>query len=270
MFSNSSLILVAHGSSKNRDSSAPTYAHAETIRKMGVFKEVVCAFWQESPSMREALAMTSGRTVYIVPNFISEGYFTQTVIPREFGLVGSVTPRNGRILKYCQPVGNHPQMTELLLRRAREVAPGVDPAKASMIIVGHGTVIHQNSSRAAVREAERIGARGIYAEVMSAYMEQEPFIGNWDLMTSQPSVVVVPFFIADGLHSFEDIPVLMGIEPSPEDRPGVFNRNPHKIRGRELFYASSIGTEPSFAELLLDQARAFGLHRSRTTVIGLG
>ena len=27
-----------------------------------------------------------------------------------------------------------------------------------------------------------------------------------------PNVVIVPFFIADGLHSYQDIPVLIGIE----------------------------------------------------------
>ena len=33
------------------------------------------------------------REVYVVPNFISEGYFTQTVIPRELELKGSLTTR---------------------------------------------------------------------------------------------------------------------------------------------------------------------------------
>jgi hypothetical protein len=30
-------------------------------------------------------------------------------------------------------------MTELLLKRAREVAPAVDPAESSLLIVAHGT-----------------------------------------------------------------------------------------------------------------------------------
>ena len=99
-------------------------------------REVVCAFWKEEPSFRQVLDMVESPEVYIVPNFISEGYFTQKIIPRELGLDGSVThlpPRPGlpaRTLKYCEPVGNHPWMTQLLLHRAREVAPGVDPARA--------------------------------------------------------------------------------------------------------------------------------------------
>ena len=87
------------------------------------------------------------REVCVVPNFISEGYFTQTVIPRELELDGVTTKRaNGQIWKYCQPVGNHPAMTELLLKRAREVAPGVDPVGTSLLIVAHGTDLNENSA----------------------------------------------------------------------------------------------------------------------------
>jgi hypothetical protein len=32
----------------------------------------------------------------------------------------------------------------LILRRAREVAPGVDPATTTLIITGHGTGLNQN------------------------------------------------------------------------------------------------------------------------------
>ena len=99
------------------------------------------------------------REVCVVPNFISEGYFTQTVIPRELELNGATTKRtSGQTWNYCQPVGNHPAMTELLLKRAREVAPGVDSAETSLLIVAHGTDLNENSAVAAKREAEKIRA----------------------------------------------------------------------------------------------------------------
>ncbi len=43
-------------------------------------------------------------------------------------------------------------------------------------------------------------------------MEEQPFIAEWDSMSETPNVVVVPFFISDGLHSYQDIPVMLGIE----------------------------------------------------------
>src|SRR4030095_4474103 len=150
--------------------------------------------------------------VYVVPNFISEGYFTQTVVPRELELNGATTKRpNGQTWKYCEPVGNHPLITELLLKRAREVAPGVDPAECSLLIVAHGTDLNENSAVAAKREAERIRGLGEFSEVLNVYMEEQPLVSAWRKLTKTRNVVVVPFFISDGLHSYEDIPRLIGI-----------------------------------------------------------
>src|SRR6266568_7376025 len=167
---NSALLIVAHGSTVNPDSSAPTLAHAAEIRRRKIFADVGCAFWKEEPSLRDALFLfdpTAIREVYVVPNFISECYFTQTVIPRELELNGRTTKRsNGQIWKYCEPVGNHPKMTDLLSKRAREVAPGVDPAETSLLIVAHGTDLNENSAVAAKREAEKIRSLGKYAAVL--------------------------------------------------------------------------------------------------------
>jgi sirohydrochlorin cobaltochelatase len=258
----SALIVVGHGSTVNPDSSGPTFEHAGELRRRGVFGEVQCAFWKEEPSLRQVLHTVDRDDVYIVPNFISEGYFTKTVIPRELELDGPLTRRAGRTLKYCEPVGNDARMTDLLLHRAAQVAPGVDPAETSLFIVGHGTDLNDNSAAAAKREVERIRARGIFAEVLNAYMEEAPLIAEWDALSTQPNVIVVPFFIADGLHSYEDIPVLLGIAlASPGAASvggkGIFQGNPYRLRGRTLYYASAIGTEPLFTEVILDQVAAF-------------
>src|SRR5262245_55502959 len=122
------LLIVAHGSTVNPDSSAPTLAHAAEIRRRKVFAEVECAFWKEEPSLRDALFLfdpESIREVYVVPNFISEGYFTQTVVPRELELNGRITNRsNGQIWRYSDPVGNHPLMPELIHKLANDIEPG--------------------------------------------------------------------------------------------------------------------------------------------------
>jgi sirohydrochlorin cobaltochelatase len=277
---NSALLIVAHGSTVNPDSSAPTLAHAAEIRRRKVFADVECAFWKEEPSLRDALFLFDPQTireVYVVPNFISEGYFTQTVVPRELELNGRITKRsNGQVWKYCEPVGNHPKMTDLLLKRAGEVAPDVDPVETSLLIVAHGTDLNENSAVAAKRETERIRALGKYAAVLNVYMEEPPLVSDWRKLTRTPDVVVVPFFISDGLHSYEDIPALLGIAKersarlrSPERptawqatisrgaRGEVFRRNPYKIDGRSLFYAPSIGTDPGFADIIIEQAEIF-------------
>ena len=133
------LIIPGHGSTENRQSSKATRDLADEIRERGIFAEVHAAFWKEEPHYREALGLVSCSEIFVVPHFISEGYFTQEVIPREFKLDGKLTQRDGLCIRYCDPVGCHPGMTELLLSRTREVAIGVDPAEISLLVLGHGT-----------------------------------------------------------------------------------------------------------------------------------
>ena len=221
--------------------------------------------------MRDALFLFDPGSipeVYVVPNFISEGYFTQTVVPRELELNGQITKRsNGQIWRYCEPVGNHPLMTELLLKRAREIARDAVSAETSLLIVAHGTDLNENSAVAAKREAEKIRALGKYAAVLNVYMEEPPLVSDWRKLTETANVVVVPFFISDGLHSYEDIPGLLGITaaaggdrgkqgsaPTATTRGEIFHRNPYAIDGRKLFYAPSIGTDAGFADVILEQA----------------
>ena len=176
-------------------------------------------------------------------------------------------------------------MTELLLKRAREIASDAVPAETSLLIVAHGTDLNENSAVAAKRETEKIRALGRYAAVLNVYMEEPPLVSDWRKLTKTQNVVVVPFFISDGLHSYEDIPRLLGIasrhpersEAESKDRAvlssgfavesrdsarddrvaggrEIFQCNPYAIDGRSLFYAPSIGTDPGFADIILDQA----------------
>jgi len=262
------LLIVGHGSTVNPDSSAPTLAHAAEIRRRNFFVDVACAFWKEEPSLRDALFFfddSAIKEVYVVPNFISEGYFTQTVIPRELELGGRVSKRaNGQTWKYCEPVGNDPAMTELLLKRAKEVAPDAPAGSTTLVIAAHGTDLNENSALAAKREAEKIRELDRYAAVLNLYMEEPPLITDWMKLTDKKNVVVVPFFISDGLHSYEDIPVMLGIakkksalNSSAAARGEVFRQNPYKIGNRSLYYASAIGTEPQLADIIIKQVARF-------------
>jgi sirohydrochlorin cobaltochelatase len=262
--SNAALIVVGHGSTENPDSSDPTHRHIAELRRRGLFAEVVPAFWKEDPGMPEVWHMIDSDLVYVVPNFISEGYFTTEVIPRELGLQGRVSKVGRREVRYCDPVGIHPSMTDLLLRRAAEVAPDVPPGETTLLITGHGTNLNTRS-RAAIEEQTRIirETGPGFAEVLDTYMEEAPLIAEWDQLAPTPNVIVVPFFIADGLHSYQDIPVLLGIEEEPgaaASQREVFRHNPHHLRGKNLYYASAIGTEPHLADVILDQVAHFDAH----------
>jgi sirohydrochlorin cobaltochelatase len=257
----SALLIIGHGSTENPDSSTPYFDHADEIRRRGLFAEVHCCFWKEEPSMREASYLIDANEIYVVPDFISEGYFTQDVIPRELQLSGPTTHVGGKTYHYCLPVGVHSSMTDIILRRAREVAPDVNPATTTLIITGHGTGLNQNSTKSIRDQVDQIIASGAgYAAVLDAYMEEQPFIAEWEKLSQTPNVIIVPFFISDGLHSFQDIPVLIGIENevgAAASQREVFRHNPHQLRGKTLYYTSAIGTERLLADVILDQVSDF-------------
>ena len=272
-YSQAALIIIGHGSTVNPDSSAPTHLHADAIRRRGLFREVVCCFWKEEPNMREVFEMVDSDVIYIVPNFISEGYFCQQVLPRELRLDGPITHRDGKTIYYCDPVGIHPNMTRLILQRADEVAPGVPRDRTSLVIVGHGTSLNENSTKAIQDQVALIrdGHYG-FAEVIDTYMEEAPFVAEWAKLTTSPDVVIVPFFIADGLHSFQDIPVLLGMREeigAALSESGVFHHNPHQLQNRLLYYSGAIGTEPLMADVILDQVHDFDAKHQVADKIGM-
>jgi len=271
-FSDAALVLVGHGSTLNAESSAPTYQHADELRRRNIFAQVAECFWKLEPSICGVLRGVFARRVFVVPLFISEGYFTEEVIPRELGLptVGSpgfqpVRKRGGQTLYYCGPVGTHDSMTNVLIARARDIVqshPGprtLDPGETALFIAGHGTGNNENSRKAIERQAELIRARKLYAEVHAVFMEEEPRVAACYRLARAKNIVLVPFFISDGLHSCEDIPVMLG-EPEAAVQSRVKQgrptwRNPSEKNGRLVWYSSAIGSEPHIADVILERVR---------------
>lgn len=271
-FSDSALVLVGHGSTLNAESGAPTYQHADALRQRKVFAEVHEAFWKLEPSISGVLRGVRAKRVFCVPLFISDGYFTEEVIPRELGMVAKgetafprTQERNGQIIHYCRPIGTHDSMTEVLLARARDVVAShpfphaPKPADITLFIAGHGTGNNENSRKIIERQVELIAARQEYAAVHPIFMEEDPRIGECYTVAQTKNIVMVPFFISDGLHSYEDIPMMLG-EPEHTVRARLAAgqptwRNPTERKGKRVWYSASIGSEPHIPEVILERVR---------------
>lgn len=269
-FSDAALVLIGHGSTLNAESSAPTYQHADELRRRARFAQVLEAFWKLEPSVAGVLRGVFAPRVFIVPLFISEGYFTEEVIPRELGFCpkgekgfARLQKRGDQVLHYCHPVGTHDSMTKVILARAREVVrqntgPCSPPAsETALYVAGHGTGNNENSRQAIERQVELIRGLNIYAEVHAVFMEEEPRIGDYYAIAKAKNLVMVPFFISDGLHSYEDIPIMLG-EAKETVRERLKSgqptwRNPTDRRGKRVWYASSVGSEPHIADVILER-----------------
>lgn len=265
-FSDAVLILLGHGTTLNDQSAAPVLQHVAELRRRKIFREVREAFWKQEPQLKQVLADISAPRIFIVPLFISEGYFASEVIPRELGFdypgkLSLSTPHS--VLFYCNPVGSHPSMTDVILSRAAEIVrqfpfPRVPkPVETTLFIAGHGTGRNKNSRQAVERQVELICARTIYADVHAIFMEEAPRIVDCYHIALTKNLVVVPFFISDGLHVVEDIPVLLG-EPEKIVKQRLAAgqptwRNPTEKNGKYVWCSPSVGTEPLLAGVILER-----------------
>ncbi len=271
-FHDAALVLVAHGSTRNADSATSAWVQGDALRRLGVFREVHVAFLLLEPSVAGILRAVFAPRVFVVPLFVSEGWFTREVIPTQLGLrapeqadFDRVQAREGRLIHYCAAVGTHDSMTEVLVRRAREVVARYPFPRAprgsetAVMIAGHGTSYRRDSREAIERQVARLRERGEFAEVHGVFLEEEPGVDRVWEMTECRNLVLVPFFMSDGLHTREDIPVLLG-EPADRVRERVRSgragwRNPGERGGKRLWYAEPVGLEPGLPEVVLELAR---------------
>ncbi len=262
-----SLVLVGHGSHLNSESAAAVYRYAELIRSRGLFDEVVEGYWKEEPSLRQVLKTCTYTDVTIIPMFISEGYFTETVIPREMGLGHQgVVPREGvarslggRTVRYTLPYGVHPAMTEVILERAREVLPDAGGDDTALIIIGHGTTRNENSNKVVHQNAELLRQRGIFSEVHALFLDEEPKVTGWREKVHAKRVVMVPFFASEGWHTLETIPEDLDLEGtvtvfSSQIEAGQAEGAPEGAGEQTVYYGKPVGTHPAVADVIVQLA----------------
>lgn len=239
------LVIVGHGSHLNEDSSLPVYEHAARIRESGEYDEVVECFWKEEPSMRHVLDIVESDEVFVVPAFISEGYFTQQVIPRELGLEGPVTRRNGKIIRYAGPLGTFEGMADVILERVEDLMRGKEtPGTTELVLLGHGTDLNKSSGGVIYENARRIRERGVFDSVEVGFLDQDPEIGEVVEGSEADNVIVLPVFIAEGWHTRETIPEDLGLTGEVTERAD-----------KTIFYGAPVGTHPSMANLIVARAR---------------
>jgi len=246
------LLLVAHGSSTDSETGEPARRQARAIADLGVFDEVGAAFWKEEPSLRDGLTVVKADEVFVVPFFISSGYYTEQLVPREMAIGPGLNIRDGRKIYYTAPVGTHAAMTEVLLHQAESALSEarVDPAGVSLFIVGHGTEKNQNSSAAVHQQVAAIRQVGKFAEVQPAFMEEEPTHKTILSRAKSDHVLIIPFFISDGPHSRRDIPADIGLA-----RRGEEWENPVSLGGKQVWYTRSVGSDPRMVEVILERVK---------------
>jgi len=271
-FKETALILAGHGSTKNRDSSRHTRETAKRLQRRRIFKEVRAGFWKESPSFQEVFHGLQAKEAIVVPWFLTRGYFVEKVLSEQF----AKTPMPCRIV---EPLGSRPEIVRLMKKRAErlrtrirmrmrirkwvsrivgigkqdgdrrwEMEDGVKLEHTSLLLASHGTPLHKGSRVAADGLAEELGKDG-YKVSRAMFLEEEPKIADWrQVAAPEGPVMVLPHFLAGGLHGAEDVPGLLGI---PHGREGWY-----EVDGRWVGYGAPIGQPEEMESLILKMVGA--------------
>ena len=195
--------------------------------------------------MRHVLDTVESNEIYVVPAFISEGYFTQQVIPRELGLEGPVTRRGSKTVRYAGPLGTFEGMPDVILERVGDLMRGRKTSgRTALVLLGHGTDLNKNSGGVIYMNARRIRKRGLYDLVEVGFLDQEPEIGAVVEGVAARNVILIPVFIAEGWHTRETIPEDLGLTGEVT-----------LLGDKTVFYGAPVGTHPSMANLIAARAR---------------
>ena len=255
-----SLVLIGHGSHHHSDSAAAVQQAAERLRGpstapgrvQNCFDEVLEGYWQQEPGLRQVLRTVASSNVTVIPVFLSEGYVTETVLPRELGLghQGPVPPGGvarvlgGRRVRYTRPLGVHPGMADVIAARATEALPsGTDPRTVTLLLAARpGTGTPEAHARA-------LSERGLFAAVKVVALTErgdtEAALSEWRAhlaaQVGTEAAVLVPFFMHAGGRWQAQLAQAQGGPGAPA-----------------LHVSGPVGTHPAVADVLLQLASEGG------------
>ncbi len=123
--------LVGHSTKRNPESRKATEAQAEAVRQMGVAREVVALYLDDTPEIADVYQLTSAPNLIVVPYFLAMGSHTTIDVPHELGLGDSelykVVKVNERHVYYTQPVGVDDDLLQAIIELAREAGAPLKP-----------------------------------------------------------------------------------------------------------------------------------------------
>jgi sirohydrochlorin cobaltochelatase len=117
-----SLLLIAHGSSRPGGAGETPKAIAAAIAATGHFAEVVLTFLEQAPFARDWPHLVQGRTIVALPLLVAQGLHASQDIPPLFGLgSGQSGPIaiDGRVLRLAQGLGAEPELVDIIAEMAR-------------------------------------------------------------------------------------------------------------------------------------------------------
>jgi precorrin-8X/cobalt-precorrin-8 methylmutase len=127
-----------------------------------------------------------------------------------------------------------------------------------LILIGHGSKLPHNRENLE-KLATMLRSRGIFKTVEIAFMIRDTPTVNEAIDSAAKmgvsKIVLVPAFLAPGVHTTEDIPGLIGVK---EKEPQL------KAKGVELVYGEPLGSDERIADIMEEKAfKALGVEMKK-------
>ncbi len=238
-----SLLIIGHGSSESQEAEKAVREHAVTLRQSNRYGSVDVQFLK-GKAMEARLPEGE---VFLLPFFMSHGYFVSHTIPRLFDLHEGEKKDDLRHILLCDAIGVDPTLSEILERMALEICAEekYQPEKVTLLLAAHGSAKSKASRDAARLQEDVLRQHSDFRTVVSVFLEEEPTLSNWlqDERVEEGPVIVLGLFAAEGPHATEDVP-----QQIREGQDGF-----HRVRGikpEEVHYAGVVGTRPEVVRLI--------------------
>lgn len=192
---------------------------ADRLRARGRGDVRIAYYRISSPSIEDALRQMAADgvdEVLAMPYYIAEGTLTHELIPQKIGIIGNdgMAEVDGRRIhvRIAPAFGRSRALTGIVFDRVADAGATFDDG---VLLVGHGTRDPTSeNTRVISMNAERLSKAG-FRHVAHAFNDyNEPTVRSAMRILTENGVgrvVVVPMFIADGIHLGHDITAQLGI-----------------------------------------------------------
>ena len=193
--------------------------HAERLTRRTDVDDVEVATYQSEPvrELRAQFEAISADQIYAMPMRAAHAHDTIEDVPAALSYI----PGN---VRYCEPLGRSPAVTEVLRKRAMNLVPAAEDV--SLIIVGFGSSSKPYHRQTADYHAARLRDGSDYGEVLTCYLLQNPAVECVRYNASKNRAVAVPLFVTRSEATDERVPDALELGRGGIEYADPFGKHP--------------------------------------------
>lgn len=144
-------------------------------------------------------ALTTMTAPLIYPFFMTEGWFTNTALPRALAKAGTQA-------RQLSPFGDDPALPALIAPAAVKAAilAGLEPELSTMLVAAHGSGASRRSKEGTMAFVKALRSLTSFSRIVVGFLEEEPKLA--DVAAGLGPALCLPYFALRAGHVEHDIP----------------------------------------------------------------